>query len=227
VKVSVKAVGRNPADKLPPRDAYSDATKIAVLTSPPYADYAKWILKVSYNIGADTSLVLFGLTQGVSSMPAALEAEKKTLAADFDIPADDYHFIDGSGGGESAATPGAINKFLRDVRGKTFYQPFHDALPVLAVDGSLGFVTDFMKDESLAGAKGNVFAKTGTYLIGNEDGTLALRSQALAGYIHTKSGRRLAYTLFVNNVPSVSGIEELLQVFQDQGTISAIIWREN
>jgi D-alanyl-D-alanine carboxypeptidase len=227
VKVSAKTVGKNPADKLPPRDAYSDATKIAELTSPPYADYAKWILKVSYNIGADTSLVLFGLTQGVNAMPAALEAEKKTLAAEFDIPADHYHFIDGSGGGESAATPSATNKFLREVRGKKFYQPFHDALPVLAVDGSLGFVTDFMKDESLAGAKGNVFAKTGTYLTGNEDGTLALRSQALAGYIHTKSGRRLTYTLFVNDVPSISGIEQLLQVFQDQGTISAIIWREN
>ena len=80
VKVSAKAVGKNRADKLPPRDAYSDATKIAELTSPPYADYAKWILKVSYNIGADTSLVLFGLTQGVNAMPAALEAEKKTLA---------------------------------------------------------------------------------------------------------------------------------------------------
>jgi D-alanyl-D-alanine carboxypeptidase len=233
VKVTANAVGQNASDKLPPRDSYASEANVAELVSPPYAQYAKWILKVSYNIGADTSLVLFGLTQGARSMPASLEAEKKTLAGEFDIAADQFQFIDGSGGGDSTATPTAIVSLLRSMRTKDFFNTYRDALPILATDGSLGFVTDFMQDKSLAGAKGNVWAKTGTYMLGKEDPSgekpylLVLRSQALAGYIHAKSGRRLAYALFVNDVPQISGIDELLEVFQDQGTISAIIWRDN
>ena len=195
--------------------------------SPPYSEYAKWILKVSYNIGADTSLVLFGLTQRWRSMPDSLAAEKKTLAEEFKIAADEFVFVDGSGGGESAATPNAIVSFLRSVQKENFFAMFQRALPILATDGSLAFVTDFLKDASLAGAKGKVHAKTGTFLVGSDDGVISLRAQAFAGYIHAKSGRRLAYALFVNDVSPVSGLDDVIQVFQDQGTISAIIWREN
>ena len=233
VTVSADAVGKNPADKLPPRGSYSAETKVAELVSVPYSEYAKWILKVSYNIGADTSLVLFGLTQGVDTMAASLVAEKKTLAAEFDIPGEQFAFVDGSGGGESAATPSAVVSFLRSMRSEEFFPVLHNALPILATDGSLGFVTDFLSDASLAGAKGNVHAKTGTFLVGGDDpsgktgGVLSLRAQTFAGYIHAKSGRRLAYALFVNDVSPVNGLDDVLQVFQDEGTISAIIWREN
>jgi D-alanyl-D-alanine carboxypeptidase/D-alanyl-D-alanine-endopeptidase (penicillin-binding protein 4) len=227
VVVAANPVAENPSDKLPRLDLYAEEMQVAELKSPPYAEYAKWILKVSYNIGADTSLVLFGLTQGVNSMPASLEAEKKTLASEFDIQARDFHFIDGSGGGESAATPAAVVSFLRSVRGKPFYPAFYEGLPILAVDGSLGFVTDFTNDPALAGAKGHVHAKTGTFLTGGDDGVLSLRAQTLAGYIEAKSGRRLAFALFVNDVSPVTGLDDVLQVFQDQGTISAILWREH
>ena len=181
------------------------------------------ILKVSYNIGADTSLMLYGVTQGADSMPASLAAEKKTLADEFGIEAGEFAFVDGSGGGESAATPTAIVSFLRRMRGKPFFETYRDCLPILATDGSLAFVTDFMSDPSLAGAKGKVHAKTGTYLVGGDNGVISLRAQAFAGYIDAKSGRRLAYALFVNDVSPVSGLDEVMQVFQDQGTISAII----
>ena len=56
-----------------------------------------------------------------------------------------------------------------------------------------------------------------------------LRAQALAGYIKAKSGRQLAFALVVNEVP-IADREQLLrnviQVFQDQGTIAAILWRD-
>ena len=41
---------------------------------------------------------------------------------------------------------------------------FLAALPVLGVDGSLAFVKSFQSDPTLAGAAGNVHAKTGTYV---------------------------------------------------------------
>ena len=160
-------------------------------------------------------------------MAGGLAAEKKTLPKEFGIPADEFSFFDGSGGGEGAATNGAITALLRKVSRRSFFSAFFAALPVLAEDGSLAFVTDFMADPSLAGAKGQVCAKTGTYMTMADEHTLTLRSQSLAGYIDTKSGRRLAYVVAVNNVPKIDGIEALLQVFQDEGTISAIVWREN
>jgi hypothetical protein len=50
--------------QLPARGSYTAATRVAELISSPYKDYAKYILKVSYNIGAETTLMLFGLTKG-------------------------------------------------------------------------------------------------------------------------------------------------------------------
>ena len=227
VKIHADPIAANPAAKLPPRDSYTPQTQLAELRSPPYAQYASWILKVSYNIGADTSLVLFGLTQHADSMPASLAAEQKTLAADFQIPPTAYHFFDGSGGGTSAVTPTAVTHFLRAIQTRPCAKAFEESLPILATDGSLAFVTDFTKDPTLAGAKGQVAAKTGTYMLPTAEGQLNLKAQTLAGYIKTKRGHHLAYALFVNDVPKISGIEELLGVFQDQGTVSAILWRDN
>jgi D-alanyl-D-alanine carboxypeptidase len=79
VKVHTNRIGPNPSEKLPPENAYMLNTKVAKLVSLPYAEYAKLILKVSYNIGADTSLVLWGLTQGVNNMKDALEVERENL----------------------------------------------------------------------------------------------------------------------------------------------------
>ena len=99
-----------------------------------------------------------------------------------------------------------------------------NALPTLAVDGSLGFVTDFKKDPSLSGAAGKVHAKTGTYVGPGQNGML-VKGQGLGGYVKTRSGRTLAFHVTVNGVP-ISTIEDLTQIFQDQGTISALLWRD-
>ena len=53
-----------------------------------------------------------------------------------------------------------------------------------------------------------------------------LKGQAFAGYIDAKSGRRLMYGVFVDNVP-VNSIADIIDVFNDEGTISANIWKNN
>ena len=95
----------------------------------------------------------------------------------------------------------------------------------MGIDGSLGFVNQFESDPTLAGAKGHVRAKPGTYAQGSEAG-LMIKGQAFGGYIDAKSGKRLIYEVVVNNVP-VKQLMDLLQIFQDQGTVSAILWRDN
>jgi D-alanyl-D-alanine carboxypeptidase len=52
-----------------------------------------------------------------------------------------------------------------------------------------------------------------------------LKGQAFGGYIDTKSGRHLTYELVVNNVP-ISQIDDVVAVFEDEGTISAMLWRD-
>ena len=151
----------------------------------PYAETAKLILKVSYNIGADTSLVLFGLTQGVDNMNDALKVERKNLAAKYGVAEDEIHFVDGSGGGSTTATNRAVTRMLIDMKAKSSFPTFFNDLPKLGVDGSLGFVTDYKSDPTLAGATGQVTAKTGTFVEGNEAG-LVLKGQAFGGYISTQ-----------------------------------------
>jgi D-alanyl-D-alanine carboxypeptidase/D-alanyl-D-alanine-endopeptidase (penicillin-binding protein 4) len=224
VSVAADAVAPNDVQGLPARNSYPEASRVAELVSAPYRVYAKHILKVSYNIGADTSLVLFGLTQGVDNMPAALATEQEVLATQFGIPASELHFVDGSGGGATTAKNAAVTKMLQAMSRRTTFPDYFAALPQLGVDGSLSFVTDFAADPGLAGAKGRVHAKTGTFVKGSQQGPM-LEAQALAGYIDAKSGRRLVYTLTVNDVGLIGGISDVISVFQDQGTISAVLWQ--
>ncbi|MFM0516158.1 MULTISPECIES: D-alanyl-D-alanine carboxypeptidase/D-alanyl-D-alanine-endopeptidase [Caballeronia] len=230
VTVTATAVENNPVQLLPAKNSYSADTRVAQLTSQPYGEYSKWILKVSYNIGADTSLMLFGVANnGSTTLNAALAAESAKLsAAPFSVPMTQTHFIDGSGGGETTATPLAVIAMLRAMNGRPAFPAYVDSMPFLGVDGSLASTTDFENDPTLAGAKGKVYAKTGTYATGTElpNGQVqtTLKGQALAGYIDAKSGRRLAFALMVNNVP-IANVPDILNVFNDQGTIAANIWK--
>jgi D-alanyl-D-alanine carboxypeptidase len=225
VKVAAATVTPNPVQLLPAKGSYRPETMVAKLIGLPFSEDARLVLKVSYNMGADTSLLLYGLTQGVDNMKDALAAEQANLASNYGIAKNQYTFVDGSGGGDTSATNSAVTQFLIEMTGKATFPVFYNALPILAVDGSLGFVTDFKSETGLAGAAGQIHAKTGTLLEGSAAG-LVLKGQAFGGYITTRSGKRLVYQLAVNNVV-VSSLNDVIRVFQDQGRISAMLWRDN
>lgn len=224
VTVAAPVVAPNPVGRLPADKVYPEATQVAELVSHPYRDHARLTMKVSYNVGADLSLMLFGKAKGQTTFAGALAAEQQVLATQFGIPADQMHFIDGSGGGETTATPAAVTHMLEAMSHRPSFDAFFDAEPSLGVDGSLSFVTDFEADPSLAGAKAQVYAKTGTYVEGSQQGPV-LKAQALAGYVNAKSGRRLAFALMVNDVGVISSVDDVLPVFQDEGRIAAILWK--
>jgi D-alanyl-D-alanine carboxypeptidase len=224
VSVAAPVVATNPVAVLPAAGSYGVQERVAELVSHPFADYARHIQKVSYNLGADTSLMLFGVARGVRTLAGALAVEREVLAADYGIAVDQLHFIDGSGGGDTRASSAAVTSMLAAMSKRANFPAYRDALPRLGIDGSLAFVTDFESDPALAGAKGQVHAKTGTYVEGSEQGAL-LRAQTLAGYVDTKSGRRLAFALAINDVGVISAVDEILPVFQDQGRIGAILWK--
>ncbi len=224
VTVLADAVAENPEELLPPKDSYTEDDLITSFVSLPYSEYAKLILKVSYSIGADASLLLWGLTQGVDNMDDALAVEKENLTENYGVSGSEFSFIDGSGGGDTKATNPVVTRWLEIMAGLPSFGVFFDALSRPAVDGFLVFVTDFEDDPTLAGAAGNVRAVTGTYPVVGESG-IVIKGQAFGGYIDARSGRRLAYQLVVNDVP-ITGINDLLAIIQDEGTITAILWRD-
>ncbi len=221
VKVDAPTVEPNPTHLLPAKNCYESRMRVADLQGLPYAEYAKWILKVSYNIGADTSLLLWGVTQGTDDMQSTLAAEQKNLQEHYGIGPKQYHFVDGSGGEKTTAINRAVTHMLIDMTSRPAFPQYFASLPILGVDGSLVFVTDFESDSTLAPAKGQVHAKTGTFDVGT-----LIEGQAFAGYIHAKSGKHLVYHLDVNDVQS-QDLTTLEQIFQDEGTISAMLWRDN
>jgi PBP4 family serine-type D-alanyl-D-alanine carboxypeptidase len=217
VTVTAPLVGPNPSDKLPPPDSYPADTQVAELVSAPYSQYTKLILKISHNLGANLSLMLFGLAKGVRTIKDALNVERTTLIDQYGLSGDGFDFpTNGSGSPDSRAAPATVVKLLTFMSGQKTFLPYFDSLPILGVDGSLA---EIGMDSP---AKGKVHAKTGTFLA---DGVL--KAQVLAGYIDALSGRRLVYALFVNNAGQITGIPDVIDVFQDEGRISSIIYQLN
>lgn len=45
--------------------------------------------------------------------------------------------------------------------------------------------------------------------------------------IYAKSGRRLMFAIFIDNAGMVSSTDDILEVFNDEGTIAAMLWKAN
>lgn len=219
VAVDAPTVGPNPARLLPARRAYPAATRVARFVSPPYSEYAKLILKVSHNYGANLSLMYAGLTTGARTRAAALAVERRTLVERYGLPADGFDFpTNGSGSPDSRATPAALMTLLRTMSTRPTFGPYFRSLPSLGVDGSLASVGRDPFDPVTATGFGKVFAKTGTTVQGT-----TLKAQVFAGYMNAADGRRLAYVVYVNNVSPITGIGDVIGVFDDEGRISALL----
>ena len=80
------------------------------------------------------------------------------------------------------------------------FAAYDAALPILGRDGTLAKA---VPPESLA--RGHAHAKTGTYWVDNAlNGRPILVSKALAGYLETASGKKLAFAFFLNNAPAAA-----------------------
>jgi D-alanyl-D-alanine carboxypeptidase len=218
ITVKAKLVAPNPAHKLPSPDAYSIDCKVAELVSAPYSQYAKLILKVSLNLGANLSLMLFGLANGVDTVQPALAVERTTLIQQYGLDGNGFNFpTNGSGSPDSEASAATTANLLTDMTHRKTFPFYFQALPIFGVDGSLATVgVD-------SPARGKIFAKTGTYI--SPQGEIA--AQTLAGYMDARSGRKLVYSLFVNNAGTFTGIDAILDVIDDEADISTIIQQSN
>jgi PBP4 family serine-type D-alanyl-D-alanine carboxypeptidase len=223
VAVSAPTVAENPSDLLPARGDYTPDTRVANYVSPPYAQDARLILKVSLNLGANLSLSLFGVDEGERTIDGALAAERETLIDEFGLDGDQFDFpTNGSGTPDSRAAPRALVDLLIAMQGTDVADTYLGALPILGVDGSLATSGVDLP------AAGHVFAKTGTTIAPGDDGeTIELKAQNLAGYIETASGRLVAYALMVNDAGAIEDIEtDVAGVIADEAEISNVIYEE-
>ena len=77
VSVGASHTGPNPYSELPKKGSYSSKDEVAAYVSPPYSQYAKLILKVSHNYGANLDLCLMAVKAGSTDCNDAFSMIKK------------------------------------------------------------------------------------------------------------------------------------------------------
>ena len=214
VSVSAPAVQPNDRSRLPSAQSYSSATQVASFTSLPYSEIAKLILKVSLNTGANLSLMYQGLAQGARTVDAALVTERRYLTGTLGIDSAGFDFpTNGSGSPDSRASARTTATLLTVMSRLPIYPVYRDALSILGIDGSLAAI-----GRDVVG-KEHIRVKSGATVTNGQ-----MVAMNMAGYMDAKSGRRLAYALFVNHAGPVQALTDTLEVFDDEATILGIVW---
>jgi D-alanyl-D-alanine carboxypeptidase/D-alanyl-D-alanine-endopeptidase (penicillin-binding protein 4) len=202
--VSVKASPlRRSTAALPDKDGYAGLPTVARYESPPLSELLKVTLKVSHNLYASSLPLLLAAKHGQSTLAEGMALEGRVLT-DLGVDVKSLALESGAGGGAcDRVTPRAAVQLLRIMARRDDFPVYRDALPILGVDGTLADVVG--KDSP---ARGKVRAKTGTYFDRDliNDRTF-LRSKSLSGVMTTRSGRKLVFALFVNDVLLPPGVD--------------------
>lgn len=197
VRVDASPLAANRRDALPKASEYPTANRVAMLESPPFAENAKLILKVSHNLHASTLPLLIAAKHGERTLVEGMRRQHEFFhRAGCDM---DSISFGGAAGGARAdyVSPRATVQLLQFMSRHKAASAFRDGLPVLGLDGTLARVVP-----AESPAKGKVAAKTGTLLWGNAgNGRFILTSKALAGYATAANGRELVFAMFLNNMP--------------------------
>jgi D-alanyl-D-alanine carboxypeptidase/D-alanyl-D-alanine-endopeptidase (penicillin-binding protein 4) len=219
VTVSAPATGANPEALLPPRGRYRAADMIGQHVSATLAQYAKLILKVSYNRGADLMTCLAAVRMGSTDCATGLAGEVKTATSLGVSPTSIFPF-DGAGSNDQGrTTPAALSTLLRRAARTSYGKTLFDALPILGRDGTLANV------QSKSPAAGHAQVKTGNRVVGTAAGQIIVLGNSLAGYAQTRRGRRVVFMIAVGNVP-VPTAEAFLAVTDDQARMVVAIQQD-
>lgn len=220
VAVEASPLKANPSASLPSKDEYAAMKRVALLTSPPFSESARLVLKVSHNLHASALPLLIAAKHGERTLAQGLHRQREFLAkAGLDV---DTLSFGGSAGGDPAdyVTPRATVQLLRYMSTRPDFAVYREGLPILGQDGTLARAAG--PDNP---ARGKVQAKTGTLLWSNRmNGGHLLTSKSLAGYLTTAKGREVAFALFVNHVHTKSSAERE-QIGKTLGKLCEILYQ--
>lgn len=210
-------LGQRALDMTTLQRAYSDSMIVAEHVSLPLTAEAVPLLKTSQNLHASNFPLILG------ALPAARAANKNgfDLAREWlqgaGLDLDGAMQGDGAGG-DAFFSPRFMSRYLAFVSTRPWAEAFHDALPVLGRDGTLATI-----QVGSPGA-GKVFAKTGTYSRYDPLNRRTLvTGKGLAGYFTSKSGKRIAFAIYVNNLAVKEG-DPALVAGQALGEIASLAW---
>lgn len=215
VSVGADPLAVNSTAALPEPAAVDALPSVAEFESLPLAEQATYVMKISYNRGAETYVCLLGVAAG--SECAGGMPEIGRIWAEEGLDTTRIGLIDGSGlnGNYVTAANGvALQRILAE---RPDFDRWRATLPVLGVDGSLAEV------QSDSPAAGRVFAKTGTLMGGDFlNGRFRLNSKALGGVMEAASGRTLAFTVAFSQ-SFATNIDEVFAANDDLGAVVASI----
>ncbi|WP_107469837.1 D-alanyl-D-alanine carboxypeptidase/D-alanyl-D-alanine-endopeptidase [Streptomyces mangrovisoli] len=217
VTVTAAPTGANPQDQLPA--SYRGDSRVAAYVSPPYSQYAKLILKVSHNLGANLALCNMAVARGSKDCFDAFPIEREFLTDVAHVDPTQFQASDGRGGVQpDRVTPQGLVELLTYWLHTPDAGAFRRLLPILGVDGS-----NAISCTENCPAKGKVFAKPGTYLGYDElNQQLEVAAQNEAGYLRTDDGRLLTFFVGVNGASSPD-LNSFISIFDDVNQITALL----
>ena len=219
VSVSASSTGSNPASELPEKRSYDANAEVAAYESPPFSEYAKLILKVSHNYGANLNVCLIAVNAGSTDCNDGFPA-MKSFFEKAGVDTAQVALADGRGGNPADRfTPQAATDLLSYWLEQPQAETFRMMLPELGVDGSLANACEDCP------ANGKVFAKTGTVALPDPVNGRLIEAESLGGYLEAEPGRFHVFYLVVNGA-AVQDIDGALQVFDDLADISAILQQD-
>jgi PBP4 family serine-type D-alanyl-D-alanine carboxypeptidase len=178
------------------------ADLVARHVSPPLSEDVYVTLKVSDNLHASLMPYLWAIYVAKAKrdlLKAAFEREHALLAgAGLDLEGASQQ--DGLGG-SAFFTPDFMVRYLAWAYAQPWFPVMHRALPVLGVDGTLFNI------QNGSPARGNVFAKTGSWGSANLLDGDGLVTKGLAGYMTTSHGRRVAFAFYINRMAGKASVD--------------------
>jgi PBP4 family serine-type D-alanyl-D-alanine carboxypeptidase len=195
VTVTAPATGPNPASLLPPKGSYAPTDLIGRHVSGKLSEFAKLILKVSYNRGADLMTCLAAVRSGATNCQAGIAAEGRTIRS-LGVSSSSVFPFDGAGSDDQGrTTPAALVTFLRGAARRAYGPALFKGLPILGRDGTMATV------QARSPAAGHAQVKTGNRVVTSPAGKIIVLGNSLAGYAQTRHGRRVVFMVAVGNVP--------------------------
>lgn len=178
-----------------------DARKLTFIRSPPMAEIVEAILEPSQNWMTEQLVHVLGLELGEEgSWQEGFRVQEEFFTGTVGVDSMDLHFRDGSGlSAYNLVTPRAMVRILEHMREGPHRHLYRRALAEPGEEEST-------LRNRLAGLEGRVFGKTGTISHVN----------SLSGYLVTRSGRELVFSILTNasGLPSGmvrAGIDEVVR----------------
>lgn len=216
VTVKAQPTGLNPVAALPDQATVNALPNVAELKSLPLAEEATYVMKISYNRGAQTLMCRLAAEAGDPTCDTGMSL-LHDIWTDAGLDTTGVSLIDASGLDGNFIEPENAVQVQTILADRADAERWRDTLPILGVDGSLSMV------QADSPAAGKVFAKTGT-LMGwdalNE--RYRLTTKSLGGVMEAKSGKYLAFTVMMNHGIS-DDINGVFAANDDVGAVAAAI----